>query len=228
MPENKLKIYAYEDDNFTQAASGMSQPLEVKINPEGYKRSFIPLKADKNDVEKLARGEIVDVKIIDPPPETLDLELIFDGTGAIPGTGDVTDEIELLKKYVLLYNGKIHSTNYVKIEWGGSSDLIFKGQLKSMSVDYTLFDPNGKPLRAKVKVAFSQYINSEMRESLKQKNSPDLTHVRTAKAGDNLPLMCYRIYGDSAYYVQVAEANHLDNVMVLEPGQKIVFPPIKK
>jgi nucleoid-associated protein YgaU len=91
-----------------------------------------------------------------------------------------------------------------------------------------MFDQKGIPLRAKGSATFIQSINSELRESLKKKNSPDLTHIRVVEAGDNLPLMCHRIYGDPAFYVQVARANKLENLMTLEPGRRIYFPPLEK
>jgi nucleoid-associated protein YgaU len=52
--------------------------------------------------------------------------------------------------------------------------------------------------------------------------------VRKIKFGDTLPLMCYRIYGDPKYYLQVAEANGLDNFRRLKPGTDIFFPPLEK
>lgn len=223
---NKLKIWAYEDDNFSAQVKGLKQPLTVSINPDSYKRSFKPLKAKGG--RKMANGEIVDPTIVDPPPEKFHMELWFDGTGAILESRDVTEEIEDFKKFALLYNGDVHSINYVKLEWGGNKGLIFKGQLESFTVDYTLFDQTGKPLRAKGSATFIQSINEATTESLKKKNSPDLTHIRVVKAGDNLPLMCYRIYGDPAYYIQVARANKLEDVMTLEAGRRIYFPPLEK
>jgi len=222
----KLKIWAYKDDNFAAMVKGLRQPLTVSINPDSYKRSFKPLKFKEGT--KLANGEIVEETIVDPPPERFQMELWFDGTGAIPGTRDVAADIEEFKKFALLYNGKIHSTNFIKLEWGGQDGLIFKGQLEEFSVEYTMFDQKGKPLRAKGSATFIQSINAALRESLKQKSSPDLTHIRVVKAGENLPLMCHRIYGDPAFYIQVARANALKDVMTLEPGQRIYFPPLEK
>lgn len=222
----KLKLWAYEDDSFSTMVGGLSEPLTLSINPDSYKRAFRPLRA--KDGTKLANGEVVDPTIVDPPPERFAMEIWFDGTGAIPGTGDVADEIEAFKQYALYYNGDIHSVNYVKLEWGGTKGLIFKGQLEDFSVDYTLFDNTGKPLRAKGTANFVQTLNTALRESMKMKNSPDMTHIRVVRAGDNLPLMCNRIYGDPTYYVQVARANQLEDIMTLVPGRRIYFPPLKK
>jgi nucleoid-associated protein YgaU len=48
------------------------------------------------------------------------------------------------------------------------------------------------------------------------------------KTGDTLPLMCYRIYGDTRYYLQVAAINGMGNFRKLIPGTEILFPPINK
>ena len=231
---NMLKIWAYEDSNFSTIVGGLPKPLTVSINPNSYKRVYKPLKSKKQG-RKLANGELVYERVfVDPPPERFQMELWFDGTGAIPFVEgsknkfeDVVQEIEAFKKQALLYNGKIHSSNFIKLEWGGNKGLIFKGQLEDFSVDYTLFDKSGKPLRAKGSATFVQTMNAAARESMKKKNSPDLTHIRVVKDGDTLPLMCYRIYGNSTYYIQVAKANLLENVMSLEPGQRIYFPPLE-
>jgi nucleoid-associated protein YgaU len=53
-----------------------------------------------------------------------------------------------------------------------------------------------------------------------------LTHSRIVKSGDTLPLLSKEIYGNSAYYLQLAQANNLDDFRNLQPGQEIFFPPL--
>ena len=62
----------------------------------------------------------------------------------------------------------------------------------------------------------------------KNNSSPDLSHVKLAKRGDTLPLMCQDIYGDVNMYLEVARVNGITNFRDLEPGTEILFPPIKK
>jgi phage tail protein X len=62
--------------------------------------------------------------------------------------------------------------------------------------------------------------------ALENKQSPDLTHIRTVIEGDTLPLLCYREYGDSKYYYQVAQVNGLTDFKKLPAGMKLAFPPI--
>jgi nucleoid-associated protein YgaU len=48
------------------------------------------------------------------------------------------------------------------------------------------------------------------------------------RAGDTLPLLCYQVYEDPSYYLQVAKANNLSNFRKLEQGTELFFPPIAK
>jgi hypothetical protein len=40
--------------------------------------------------------------------------------------------------------------------------------------------------------------------------------------------MCYRIYGDAKYYVEVARFNSLNDFRNLTEGMQIKFPPLAK
>lgn len=91
-----------------------------------------------------------------------------------------------------------------------------------------MFSPQGLPLRAVLKTTFKEYTEDTKRNALENKSSPDLTHVRTVKEGDTLPLMTQRIYGDAKYYLEIAKINGLTNFRKLEPGSELVFPPIEK
>jgi hypothetical protein len=39
--------------------------------------------------------------------------------------------------------------------------------------------------------------------------------------------MCYRIYGSTGYYLEVAAINGIDNFRNLEPGTRVLFPPLE-
>jgi nucleoid-associated protein YgaU len=78
------------------------------------------------------------------------------------------------------------------------------------------------------KVKFKSSIEDVKRAAKENKSSPDLTHVRVAKAGDTLPNMCHEIYGDPAFYFRIAEWNGLGNFRSLQPGTRIEFPPLAR
>jgi LysM repeat protein len=154
-------------------------------------------------------------------------KLIVDGTGIIPleGADNVDDYLDQLATTVYKYNGAMHSPPFVKISWG---TMTFKGICTSCNVNYTLFDITGKLLRATVDLEFKSSVDPQTKAAQASNSSPDLTHIRVVKAGDTLPLISYRIYGDSSYYLEVARINGLNSTNAIKPGDRIYFPPIKK
>jgi nucleoid-associated protein YgaU len=47
------------------------------------------------------------------------------------------------------------------------------------------------------------------------------------KEGDTLPMLAYEVYGDSAYYLELARVNGLDDFRNLKAGDRIFFPPVE-
>lgn len=230
----KLKIIAYSDDKFSNKVDeGEFQSL---LNPESYSFKY---KIESND-DQASGTSASATKFNKALPEDLDLEFLFDRTGIIPdyqksssdeiktfadnGNGVVAD-IEKFKKVIFDYNGDEHKPNYLIISWG---TLLFKGCLTEMDITFKLFKPDGTPLRASAKAKFKGFVEDDLRVAKENKSSPDLTHIRIVKAGDTLPLMTFRIYGDSKYYLEVAKANNITNFRRLKVGSKIIFPPIEK
>jgi nucleoid-associated protein YgaU len=155
----------------------------------------------------------------------MSLTFFIDGTGASGVKADVQEKIQQFQT-VTGYNGNIHRPNYLKVVWGTLQ--VKRCVLKTASIAYKLFKPDGIPLRAVITAAFADNSDDQTRVALAQDSSPDLTHVRLVKAGDTLPALCYGIYGDPSYYLEVARANGIDDFRRLTPGTRIVFPPVEK
>ena len=212
----KMKIVAYKDPDF----SSQLGEYNLLVNPENYK---------VRDEQQYAVSDTVNgssaqtVKYRGGAAGLFELALFFDGTGVITDE-KVDDQIKKVKDLIYTYNGDIHEPNYLKVYWGTQS--LFQGRLKSWNVTYTMLDMDGTPMRAEATVVIIASVSAKKKALEEKKNSADLTHVRTVLAGDNLPLMCYRIYGDSSYYIKVAQHNELTNFRDLKPGDKIVFPPV--
>jgi hypothetical protein len=158
-------------------------------------------------------------------PGDLSLTFFIDGTGA---SGVQADVQELVAKFqsVTGYNGQIHRPNYLKVMWGTLQ--IKRCVLKSASIAYKLFRPDGVPLRAVISATFTDNSDDTTRVAIQQDQSTDLSHVRLVRAGDTLPALCNQIYGDPRRYLDVAAVNALDHFRLLAPGTRLVFPPIAK
>ncbi|MEM0939793.1 MAG: LysM peptidoglycan-binding domain-containing protein [Bacteroidota bacterium] len=219
----KLTIQAYKDPKFIQKEG---DAFGVMINPEKYSRNF-SIEYNEQQPTGTSRGGPVYIK---SRPESIKLEFIFDGTGAIPNpvggqVKSVDTWLEEFKEIVYDYNGEIHSINYLVLSWGS---LVFKCRLEQYSVEYNLFKEDGTPLRAKVSADFKEFTDPETASKESAKSSPDLSHVHVFTAGDSLPYLCFKIYDDPSLFLEVARANDLTSPRKIAPGTEIYFPPIKK
>ncbi|SDL82956.1 CIS tube protein [Kriegella aquimaris] len=219
----KLRVIAYKDPQFNEKVS--DGEFTSLLNPEKYTFKY----AIESNNDQAAGTSDLSPKFNKKLPEDLELDFLFDRTGVISQVSSaeegIIEDIEKFKKVILDYSGEEHKPYYLIISWG---TLLFKGSLTEMSIEFKLFKPNGAPLRAVAKAKFKGFVEDDLRVAMENNQSPDLTHVRTVKDGDTLPLMSYRIYGDSKYYLEVARANNIGNFRKLETGTRIFFPPLAK
>lgn len=219
----KMKIQAFNDKKFRKPSS--IPPFNIQVNPENYKKRVAINYADMQAPGTSLRAN----KYTKTQRQELTFDFLLDSTGVLGNsptdTKNVEARIKLFKNLTLDYNGKTHSPRYLILIWG---DLLFKCQLKDIDVEYKMFSSAGEAMRAVIKATFIEFVDEKKRQAIENKSSPDLTHRRTVKEGDTLPLMSERIYGDPKHYIQVARTNRIMNFRNLEPGTEIIFPPIEK
>lgn len=222
----KMLILAFETSE--EAESGgrteAKDSLEALINPETYTLAY-KVKTAEGQGQGTSSAQ---AKFEYTMPEELTFEFLFDNTGIIDGKAKaegIFDDVNHFRQMLTEYQGSSHEPYHLKLVWG---NLIFKGRAIELDITYKLFNADGQPIRTTARAKFKGSIEEKKRAAQENKSSPDLSHQRTVKAGDTLPLMCYRIYGDPKYYLQVAEINGLDNFRILTPGTTIVFPPLEK
>jgi len=220
--KDKLKISPCTVDSSGNITVDTRTSFEVMLNPSNYDHSYSIGYNKKDAIGQLAS----DTKFSGIKPETITFSILIDGTGAVNGlsTPDVKTQIEQLQDIVYKYDGDDHEPNHVRVLWGSQ---IFYGRLETMSVENTLFKPNGTPLRAKIKLSFSGFMSKEEEALRANRSSPDLSHLVEVKMGETLPLLCYRIYKDSSYYLEVARVNNITDFRTIKPGSKLHFPPLR-
>jgi len=218
-----IKITPYKNETFTTTGG---QPFVASINPEKFslKRGL----SFDNDQSTNSQGKTVKFKSYEP--ESLSFELYFDDTGVMERhkNESIDDRIKKLWNVVYKYEGTIHKPYYLLIEW---KEIYFKCHCKSFVTEYQLFNKDGKALRAKVSLDFIEYFNpgSSNRGNYNgHRSSPDLTHIKTIRQGDSLPMLSKDVYGKTDYYIEVARRNGLTNFRTLGLGEQILFPPVEK
>ncbi len=213
----KLTIESYADPEFQSHLD----TFRVMFNPTGY--------STKHEVEyeeDQGRGTSgLPQSYKQTKPTDFSISFVLDGTGASGPKVEVTDEVDKFLEVVQKYNGEEHRPPFVRVSWG---TLLMDSVFKSAGVQYTLFRADGSPLRAKITATFTGFVADAKRVAEERASSPDLTHVHTVAAGENLPLLAHRYYGDYSLYLELAEFNGIDSLRRLEGGQKLLFPPLSQ
>ncbi|RUT67870.1 hypothetical protein D0817_24040 [Flavobacterium cupreum] len=214
-----MKITGYTDEEFQNKFAG--NPYAFMINPESIK---VQKSIEYNEQQAPATSS-ASQKYKSTPSDKLSFEIVIDCTGVVDAKRvDMAKEITALETIIYTYNGKIHRPNFVKVQWG--QNITFNGVLDSIDISYTLFKPDGSPLRAKISLSFSQYISPKTVTMTDAPESPDLTHIVTVSDGMSLPQLCLQTWNDDSMYVQVAQYNKLNKFRNLSGIDKLIFPPV--
>lgn len=121
---------------------------------------------------------------------------------------------------------KMPASPWVRFEWGTARSVSFDGVLSSLSVDYALFDVDGKPLRATCALSIEEAGFSTPGQN-PTSGSLEARRTHRVVAGDSLPQLAWQEYGDATVWRVIAEANDIDDPMVLPPGTELLVPGIE-
>jgi hypothetical protein len=160
-------------------------------------------------------------------PRSLTLELFFDATDS--KTGDVSKHVEALFGCLVPLPSTLSkqkpSPPFVRFCWGNK--VHFTAYLKSVNAKYTLFRPQGTPIRATASVTLEEIPSDAGKQN---PTSGGLASLRghTVVAGDSLASIAYREYGAPGHWRALAEANGIDDPLRLRPGARLLVPPAEE
>jgi hypothetical protein len=200
--------------------------LEVLFNPTEYsinrETNFfeVPVPGLDSPVVQYVRGS----------GDKMTFELFFDITDRMQD-GQVTTGQSVRELFVdplerlMLQNEKLHAPPPIMILWG--KEVVMESAVAtSLSVKYTLFDTRGRPVRATANLSVREHKSASAQLAEQRLASPDLTNTAVVRAGDTLPLIAFREYGDAAQWRPIAETNGLSNPLALAPGANLIVPKI--
>ena len=148
--------------------------------------------------------------------------VIYDDSTSESAT--VVTSVKALREKLIGVVGAKHEPYKIKVEFGS---IIFNGVCKNFRTKYTGFDLDGEPLSATIDLTFMELPTAATQAAGTDQQSPDITHLITFNEGDHLTTISSKIYGSSAYVLQVAKANNLDSFRGIEHGKNIYFPPLQ-
>lgn len=114
-----------------------------------------------------------------------------------------------------------------KCEFRWGSMWSFKAVLADITQKFTLFLPDGTPVRATLDVTFRQTED----EGLFPKQNPTSGgmpghRTRIVKAGETLDWIAAQEYGEAKHWRYIAEVNRIDNPFQMKPGTVLQLPPL--
>jgi hypothetical protein len=113
-----------------------------------------------------------------------------------------------------------------QFQWGPV--LTFKAVITNISQKFTMFKPDGTPVRATLTVSFQE---AEETGKFPAQNPTTMSKpgykVRVVKEGDSLDWIAFEEYGNSNLWRHIAEVNNLENPMKLTPGQVLTIAPTR-
>jgi nucleoid-associated protein YgaU len=204
-------------------------PIECLFNPKEYsisKSSSWQKKQNSSSNPNLQYGG--------GEPRKLSLDLFFDATDKVDGdVRGITEKLfallEAAKKYK---QEKKKRPPTVEFHWGRT--WTFPAVIDSLSVQYTLFRPDGTPVRAMAKLSLTQVEKAVDKPSAggsKKGQNPTtrgLADLRShvVRDGDTLPSIAFTSYGDPTRWRAIAEANGIDDPLALRRGRLLSVPQV--
>jgi hypothetical protein len=158
-------------------------------------------------------------------PRSLSLEVFLDAT--VTHDDSVEKKVEELMKACVptpkSLAKKKPASPWVRFEWGTARTTSFDGVLSNFSVNYSLFDVDGKPLRATCALAIEEASVDAPRQN-PTSGAENARRTHRVVVGDSLPQLAWREYGDATAWRLIAEANEIDDPLVLVPGSELLVP----
>lgn len=115
----------------------------------------------------------------------------------------------------------LHAPPVCLFIWGA---FIFQCIIERVSKRFTMFLPEGIPVRAALNVTLKEYREVEIQVKEIALQSADLTKRWIVRQGDSLWSIASKEYGDPGEWRRIADANNIDNPRFLTPGQELVIP----
>jgi nucleoid-associated protein YgaU len=158
-------------------------------------------------------------------PQSVSMEVFFD---AWEDQGDVYASVKTLfdwtKPTTSSVNKKLPNPPILAFQWGANKVLAdFRGYLKSVSAKYTLFRPDGVPLRATASISLEE-VPQEPAGTNPTSGSLNSRRSHVMADGDSLHSVAYREYGDPGLWRALASFNGLDDPMRVGAGTRILIP----
>jgi nucleoid-associated protein YgaU len=159
-------------------------------------------------------------------PQNVQMEIIFDAWDT-PGanvTASVKTLFEWTKPTPTSITRKLPRPPMLGFEWGANAILQgYRCFLKTVQAKYTLFKPDGTPIRATCQITLEE-IPEEPKGTNPTSGSRESRRSVILDGADSLAAVAYREYGDAALWRGIAAFNEIDDPFRVAAGTRILVP----
>lgn len=168
---------------------------------------------------------------------TVSMDLFFDTyeegidvrlfTDRITGwdAGSMFSKLPDITKGLMDIDSDTHAPPVCLFIWG---TFFFQCIIERVSKRFTMFLPEGIPVRATLSVTLKEYTEVEVQVKELNLQSSDITKRWEVTCGDRLWFIASKEYGDPSDWRLVAEANEIDNPRILTTGRSLEIPVKEK
>src|SRR5215470_2583655 len=205
-------------------------PIKVLFNPNTYSItksvSWTGAGNSQAAVQTERRKNAPGLQFGGGQSRSLSLDLFFDTTEE---TDDARKDVRNLTNQIVKLTRMVRDLEPQRppicdVSWGKEpppgSDFPFTGVVTQLTQQFNLFLPDGRPVRANLTVAFTEYLDPKKDEL---ENDPEFT-TRLVKRGDTLSSIAGEVYGDPTLWRVIAEANRLDDPRLVPVGLRLSMP----
>ena len=122
-----------------------------------------------------------------------------------------------------LIDADLHRPPLVMVTWG---TLAFKGVVESINHRFTMFLEDGTPVRATCTLSMREARSAVEQSQATPKQSPDHAKLHAVRRGETLQAIAAEEYDNADEWRRIADANGIDDPFRLEPGRRLIIPPI--
>lgn len=194
--------------------------IPVRFNPTEYSHEKSINYADQN----MPGFSSPVTQFVSGDAETVSMELFFDTYENEKDGRDVrkvyTNKIDDLLKV----KRNLGKPPVCEFQWG--EDFKFRGILQSANKRFTMFLPDGTPVRARVDVTFKEYNPPRLQKEKEPSEASGGTKRHRVTQGDSLWSIAAAEYGDPQLWREIAERNDIENPRMLESGIELAIPKV--
>jgi hypothetical protein len=207
-------------------------PIECWFNPKDYTIT----KKNQWKSDPVVGAALPVAQFGGGQPRSLTLDLLFDASDTSGDVSGITDELFKLMEVDKSLGSAKNSARPPTVTFTWGPTVTFKAVVDNLSVQYTLFSPEGKPLRAQAKLSLIQAEKAQGKSTGKgnpKKNNPTTRAIpglgsHVVRDGDSLASIAFAHYRDATQWRPIAEANGIDDPLRLRRGRTLTIPRLSE